>query len=180
MPLVFGVIAVALFLVACTYQPDYPTKGVNGFWTDEPLLEQAFNEAVQRLTDAGVTAFAYVTLNVDKKGVPIKYSTPSAMVKQCNSKAKTNQGEYIAGCTSYSADDGHVDAIYIMEGAEYKHIVADLMHELIHVVLNLRQHNPKDGGLFSRVAGLELTQSDLDWICKFSDCIDPHLPAPRI
>lgn len=179
MPILFAVIAMSLFAVACSYVPEYPETGVNNFWTDDPLLEKAFLEAVKNWTDAGIVAFAYVTINIDKKGVPIKYATPEAMLKLCNSK-KPEGGMYVAGCTSYSASDGHVDGIFIKQDAEYPYIVALLMHELIHVVLNIRQHNPKDGSVFSKKAEMEITQSDIDWLCKFTECIDPHLPPPRV
>lgn len=153
----------AALLAGCYVYP-MPDKGVVDFITRDPKLEKFMLAGAQEWTNAGVYLAGLVTVNVKKKGVPIKWAKKEKLAKLCNSKKAGH------GCTAYGTHK-NFEAIYVAEGIDDNRLRLVLMHELIHVLLASNEH-PIEPGIFNYNANSQvITQSDLDWICSRIDCM---------
>lgn len=152
------------FLGGCYAYTAYPKKGRVDFKTDSPRLENAMLLAAQEWTDAGVIIAASVTVNINPKGIPIRWAKQEDLPKLCNIKGLYH------GCTGYGTH-ANFDAIYVDDSIDDVRLRVILMHELIHVMLSLTEHTPGDG-IFNQSANtIVITQNDLDWICQKTECV---------
>lgn len=179
LPLVF--VALALFAVACAYPSSFPTKGIEDFVIDDPLLAELFLAAAQEWTDAGVVAAARITVNVNPKGMKVKWSSLEDIAANCGVSPQLEPGEFISGCARHRGEKFH-DTMWItliepkdqIAASETlrKRVKYNIMHEQMHVLLPTAWHVSRDQpAVMNSRGGQEITQADLDFISEYTEVV---------
>lgn len=180
-------VIVALFLAAvvagCSYEgTGYPKNPITDFVADDPLLAELILEAAQELTDAGVVIAGRITVNVNPKGLKVKWQRPEESATNCLGEETLKEGQYIRGCIpAQNGKFNHTMWITLTEPKEEVAASADLrrfykygvMHEMLHVLLPTPWHIAHDTpGVFNSQGSEGLTQADLDFIAQFTEVLD--------
>jgi len=144
-----------LVCVGCSYQE--PIESELDFTCDDPELTKIVLDAAQEWTDAGVVKAAMITVNVNPKGIPIKWADGDDLPKLCNVKPQA-----IKGCVSYK-----YDSLFFNKALSPDWLRIVVMHELIHAIVPTKDHLPKELMGIMNVEGNNdgtITQNDLDFL----------------
>jgi len=162
--LVIGILLLLTVAAGCVVSI-VPTESVVDFTTDDPEMEKAILEAAQEWTDQGVVVAARVTVNVNPKGLPIRFLTSEEMIKKCGAVKRGERTVAPDGC-AHGNSSGKTDGLYIKQGLEPGRVRITLLHELMHIIGPINGHLP-DGviGIMSkRATSSVITQADLDFV----------------
>ena len=162
-------VLVALTLVACTL--DANNTGITDFVTSDPILEKMLLDCAQEWTDLGLIIAARITVNINPKGIPVKFVPRADLPKLCNADPAQKPG----ACIAYKGNDFH--AIYIADDEKDRldRLRIKILHELIHIIVPMPDHLPK--GIFGIMTGHgetdgTITKDDLNLICSHTQCIN--------
>lgn len=179
-----ALVALSALVLACDPGSSFPTKGVEEFVIDDPLLAALFLDAAQQWTDAGVVAAARVTVNLSQRGMRVKWALPSEIAEKCgvaHLPLDLADGEMITGCARHRGDKFY-DTMWITLSASpaeinanpalRKRITANIMHELMHVLLPTPWHVPRDQpGVMNSRGGEDITEADLAFIREYTEVV---------
>lgn len=169
-------LALVTLATACGQPPTTTAK--TDFVVADPALAAELRLAAEQWAAAGLDVAAYVTINQNADGIPVRERTHDELMHHCNDISPETTS--LDGCAEHDHAHGTFRGLWVADDLTPERRAAVLAHELVHLLVPSAEHLP-DGvpAIFSvHCTSYHVTDADMRQLARYTD-VTVAMPWPE-